>query len=88
VSSDIWRVELAAGPICIKRALPKLKVAADWRAPVERNAYEVAWMETVGRLAPGSAPRILGHDPSAGLFAMEFLEPARTPTWGPGSSSW
>jgi aminoglycoside phosphotransferase (APT) family kinase protein len=81
VSSDIWRVELAAGPICIKRALPKLKVAADWRAPVERNAYEVAWMETVGRLAPGSAPRILGHDPSAGLFAMEFLEPARHPLW-------
>ena len=38
VSSDIWRVDLASGPICIKRALPKLKVAADWRAPVERNA--------------------------------------------------
>jgi aminoglycoside phosphotransferase (APT) family kinase protein len=81
VSSDIWRVDLAAGPICIKRALPKLKVAADWRAPVERNAYEVAWMETAGRIAPGSAPRILGHDPGAGLFAMEFLEPAQHPLW-------
>jgi aminoglycoside phosphotransferase (APT) family kinase protein len=81
VSSDIWRVDLAAGPICIKRALPKLKVAADWRAPVERNAYEVAWMEIAGRLVPGSAPRILGHDPEAGLFAMEFLEPTRHPLW-------
>jgi aminoglycoside phosphotransferase (APT) family kinase protein len=81
VSSDIWRVDLAAGPVCIKRALPKLKVAAEWRAPVERNAYEVAWMEAAGRLAPGSAPRILGHDPGAGLFAMEFLEPARHPLW-------
>jgi aminoglycoside phosphotransferase (APT) family kinase protein len=81
VSSDIWRVDLATGPICIKRALPKLKVAADWRAPVERNAYEVAWMETAGRLAPGSAPRILGHDPGVGLFAMEFLDPAQHRLW-------
>jgi aminoglycoside phosphotransferase (APT) family kinase protein len=81
VSSDIWRVDLASGPICIKRALPKLKVAADWRAPVERNAYEVAWMETAARLVPGSAPRILGHDASAGLFAMEYLDPAQHRLW-------
>ncbi len=81
VSSDIWRVDLAGGPICIKRALPKLKVAADWRAPVERNAYEVAWMETAGRLVPGSAPRVLGHDSRAGLFAMEFLDPGQHRLW-------
>ncbi len=81
VSSDIWRVDLRGGPICIKRALPKLKVAADWRAPVERNAFEVAWMEAAGRLVPGSAPRILGHDPGAGLFAMEFLDPAHHRLW-------
>jgi aminoglycoside phosphotransferase (APT) family kinase protein len=81
VSSDIWRVDLRGGPICIKRALPKLKVAADWRAPIERNAFEVAWMETAGRLVPGSAPRILGHDPAAGLFAMEFLDPGQHRLW-------
>jgi aminoglycoside phosphotransferase (APT) family kinase protein len=81
VSSDIWRVDLASGPLCVKRALPKLKVAADWRAPVERNAYEVAWMETAGRILPGSAPRIRGHDAAAGLFAMEFLDPAQYRLW-------
>jgi len=81
VSSDIWRVDLPGGAICVKRALPKLKVAADWRAPVERNAYEVAWMETAGRLVPGSAPRIVGHDSRAGLFAMEFLDPSRHRLW-------
>jgi len=81
VSSDIWRVDRAGDAICVKRALPKLKVAADWRAPIERNAYEVAWMETAGRLVPGSAPRILGHDPEAGLFAMDFLDPADHRLW-------
>jgi aminoglycoside phosphotransferase (APT) family kinase protein len=81
VSSDIWRVELKSGPACVKRALAKLKVAADWRAPVERNAFEAAWIETANRLAPSSAPRIFGHDAKAGLFAMEYLSPATHRLW-------
>jgi hypothetical protein len=40
VSSDIWRIELPDGQICVKRALAKLRVVADWRAPVQRNIYE------------------------------------------------
>jgi len=27
VSSDIWRIDLPSGPICVKRALAKLRVA-------------------------------------------------------------
>ncbi len=81
VSSDIWRVDLAAGPICVKRALEKLKVDADWRVPVDRNAHEVAWMRAADACVPGCVPPILGHDPEAGLFAMAFLEPARHPVW-------
>src|SRR5215207_11279991 len=40
VSSDIWQVELPGRSVCIKRALPQLKVAAEWLAPVDRNSYE------------------------------------------------
>jgi tRNA A-37 threonylcarbamoyl transferase component Bud32 len=81
VSSDIWRVELASGPACVKRALAKLKVAADWRAPIERNAFEAAWIETANRLAPGSAPAILGRDVRAGLFVMAYLPPDTHRLW-------
>lgn len=81
VSSDIWKVEAGGRAFCVKRALAKLRVAQDWRAPVGRNAYEVAWMEVANRAAPGAAPRLLGHDPEAGLFAMEYLEPAAHPLW-------
>ena len=81
VSSDIWKVEAREGAFCVKRALPKLRVEQDWRAPVSRNAYEVAWMEVANRAAPGSTPRLLGHDPEAGLFAMTYLEPAAHPLW-------
>lgn len=81
VSSDIWLVDAECGRMCVKRALPKLKVAADWRAPVERNVYEVAWIQLAGEIAPASAPRVLAHDDVRGMFAMNYLEPAAHPLW-------
>ena len=81
VSSDILRIDLPGRSLCFKRALPKLKVAAEWRAPVERNHAEVEWMRVADELAPGSVPRILGEDIQAGAFAMEYLAPAHHPVW-------
>jgi aminoglycoside phosphotransferase (APT) family kinase protein len=81
VSSDIYRIDLPAATICVKRALPKLKVAADWRAPPERNRSEVAWMRTAGAIVPWAVPDILGDDPEAGAFAMSYLPPSRYPVW-------
>jgi aminoglycoside phosphotransferase (APT) family kinase protein len=81
VSSDIWRIDLPSGPICIKRALAKLRVAADWRAPVDRNVYEARWMQVAGAASPGSAPRLLGQDAQTGSLAMEFLPAGRYPLW-------
>jgi tRNA A-37 threonylcarbamoyl transferase component Bud32 len=81
VSSDIWRIDLPSGPICVKRALAKLKVAADWQAPVSRNAYEVAWMRSVHAIAADAVPDVLFHDPDAGLFAMSYMAPDTAPLW-------
>lgn len=81
VSSDILRVEMPSGVLCVKRALPKLRVAADWRAPVERNRYEVAWMRVASSIVPGAVPQILGDDPEGGAFAMQWLPPERFPVW-------
>ncbi len=82
VSSDIWRVTLADGRmVCVKRALPKLKVAADWRAPVSRNAYEWAWLRFAASVLPDAVPQPLAHDASAGVFAMAYLDPAQHPVW-------
>lgn len=81
VSSDIWWVDLPDGPVCIKRALAKLRVEMDWRAPVERNAYEVAWMQVARTIEPDAAPEILAHDTGSGLFAMPYLDPAKHRLW-------
>jgi aminoglycoside phosphotransferase (APT) family kinase protein len=81
VSSDIVRVDLVAGPVCIKRALSRLKVKADWRAPVERNRWEVEWMRKAASIVPAAVPRVLGEDADAGMFVMEYLAPAQHPVW-------
>ncbi len=81
VSSDIYRVDLPAGLVCIKRALPRLKTAAEWLVPVERNRWEYEWMQVVGRIVPDAVPRLLGRDDESGAFAMEYLDPATHPVW-------
>jgi tRNA A-37 threonylcarbamoyl transferase component Bud32 len=81
VSSDIWRIDLPRGPVCVKRALGKLKVAADWRAPVSRNRYEAEWMRVAGAASPGAVPELLGQDEAAGALAMAFLPDAAYPLW-------
>ncbi|MFD3590397.1 phosphotransferase family protein [Streptomyces sp. NPDC058683] len=81
VSSDLWRVDLPGRSLCVKRALARLRVAADWEAPVSRNAYEWAWMRFAARCRPDSVPELLAHDPEAGVFAMAYLPPDRYPIW-------
>ena len=85
VSSDILRIDLPgrspALSFCFKRALAKLRVAADWRAPVERNHAEVEWLRVADELVPQAVPRILGEDTQSGAFAMEYLAPALHPVW-------
>ncbi len=78
VSSDIWKVETLRGTLCVKRALPRLRVAQLWEAPVERNLYERRWLETAARIVPGIAPRVLAAT-DEGCFAMEYL--GTLPLW-------
>jgi fructosamine-3-kinase len=81
VSSDIWRVDLAPGPVCVKRALAKLRVEQDWFAPVERNAYEAAWVRRAGAVVPEAVPELLGQDRAAGILVMAYLDPTDHRLW-------
>ena len=81
VSSDIWRIHTARGPICAKRALPKLRVAADWRAPIARNRYEARWMQVANHAVPGSTPHVLGQHEALGVLVMDYLDPERHALW-------
>ena len=81
VSCDVWRVDLKGGPICVKRALPKLRVEADWRAPLERAGTEVDWYRLVAGIDPRRVPEVLGENRARHVFAMEYLPPESHPLW-------
>ncbi len=81
VSSDIWRVDTARGPLCVKRALAKLRVAADWQAPIARNVYEARWLQVANAAVPGAAPRLLGQHERLGVLAMEYVAPGEHRLW-------
>lgn len=81
VSSDIWRIDTPDGPVCAKRALARLRVAADWRAPIERNQYEARWMRVANEAHAGCAPRVLGQHPGLGVLVMSYLPPNDYALW-------
>ena len=82
VSSDIWVVRpRSSSPFCVKRALPQLRVKAEWRADVGRNQVEVAWLRQVAALNADIVPAVLASDSAAGAFAMEYLPPSDYEPW-------
>ena len=81
VSCDIATVDLGTRKICVKFALPKLRVRADWYAPVRRNQTEYAWLEFAQTLIPGGVPQLLGQDAELGGFAMEFIPVEEAYPW-------
>lgn len=81
VASDIARVDVQGNSYVVKFALPKLKVAADWHAPVHRNAAEYAWLNVAATVSPGASVQLYGRSEAAHGFAMEFLTGADVYLW-------
>jgi enolase len=81
VSSDIWLVRVGRSEYCVKRALGRLRVAAEWRADASRNITEVRWLTQVGMLNADLVPVVLASDASLAAFAMEYLPPDRHELW-------
>lgn len=82
VSSDIVLVRLASGrEFCAKRALGRLRVAADWQAPVMRNHYEVAWLQFAADTVRGFAPEVLAEDERSGAALIAYLPPESFVPW-------
>lgn len=81
VSSEVFRLETADGPVCVKRALATLRVAADWRAPVERSHVEAEWLRAARPLVGAAVPQVLFELEAANLFVMTFYAPETHSVW-------
>lgn len=74
VSSEIYCVQDKDRRFVVKRALAKLKVAADWYADTGRNTMEQAYIQYVGEIMPQAVPGLIHANAQAGYFAMEYLD--------------
>lgn len=89
VSSDIWRVDLPAGvaqggvgrSVCVKRARARLKVAALWEVPVDRNHYEAEYLRVAGEIAPAFVPSLLAEDQGRGMIVMPYYDASSWSVW-------
>jgi aminoglycoside phosphotransferase (APT) family kinase protein len=74
VSGELTFVDGPDGPVVVKRALPKLKVAADWFASPKRSAVEAACLRVLATvLGPECVPRVLWVDEQTHTFGMQRL---------------
>jgi D-3-phosphoglycerate dehydrogenase len=81
VASDIRVTNGSHGPEVIKRALPKLKVAAEWYSDPARSDTEVAAIRAAAELIGAcNVPQILWAKPDEHTFAMRLVE-ARLSNW-------
>ncbi|MFM5953205.1 MAG: phosphotransferase family protein [Novosphingobium sp.] len=80
VSCDVFRVDTAKRTLCAKRALPQLRVATVWEAPVDRSHYEVEWLD-VARAAGLNVPRVIAELADEHVFFMDWFTPEDNPVW-------
>lgn len=81
ISSAIYRVDLPDQVLCAKCALSRLRVDADWQAPIERSEMEARWFETVARTDPTSVPALIINDTARHVVFMEYLSQESHQLW-------
>lgn len=75
VASDVRVVETPDGSIVIKKALPKLKVDADWFSDPARSLVEVTAIQAFVSLAgKETVPEIVWSRPDEHCFAMRLVD--------------
>jgi 5-methylthioribose kinase len=82
VSNIVLRVDIDGGPpFVIKQCRERLRVAMDWRAPLDRIWIERATLDLLDSiLPPGTVPTVLFEDRPEFLFAMTCA-PDDAVTW-------
>ena len=84
VASDIAKVTVGQDgssdqkTYCVKFALAKLRVKADWFAPVTRSFAEYQWLKTAAQISPDTAIQLYGHSDRLNGFVMSYLEGEET----------
>jgi aminoglycoside phosphotransferase (APT) family kinase protein len=81
VSCEAWRATTADGDYAVKVALPQLRVAVEWHAPVERIGAEARWFSVAAKIVPDAVPELVATLPEENALITRFLPPEEAPVW-------
>lgn len=72
----VFIVQGAHGSVCVKQALPYVRVAGEsWPMTLERAFFEASYYSAVAPCVAGLIPRIYHYDPELYCIVMECLSP-------------
>jgi 5-methylthioribose kinase len=71
----VFIVEGPAGSLCLKQALPHVRLDKNWPLPLDRAAYEATWLRRVTPHVGALVPALHHFDPALYLIVMEVLSP-------------
>ena len=72
----VFLVEGAGGSLCVKQALPYLRLVGEgWPLPLSRAFFEHEALLAEAKLAPGRVPVVFHFDATLALIVMERLQP-------------
>ena len=74
--NQVFMVTGPAGAVCVKQALPYVRVAGpDWQLPLSRAFFEAAYYDRVGSHVGKLIPKVYHYDPKLFCIVMEWLSP-------------
>ena len=72
----VFIVQGAGGSVCVKQALPYVRVAGEsWPMTLERAFFEASYFSAVAPFVGGLIPKIYHYDPELYCIVMECLSP-------------
>jgi len=71
----VWIVRGPDGAVCVKQSLPHVRVDPSWKMPLDRTAFEAAYLRDVAPLVPDLTTALLDFDAERFVLVVEALTP-------------
>lgn len=72
--NNVFLVDGPAGGVCFKQSLPHVRVDPDWKMPLDRTAFEAAYLRAVRPHVGGLTTELLHFDPDLFVLVIESLD--------------
>ncbi|MBB2165791.1 S-methyl-5-thioribose kinase [Gluconacetobacter sp. 1b LMG 1731] len=71
--NNVFLIDGPAGGVCFKQSLPHVRVDPDWKMPLDRTAFEAAYLRAVRPHVGNLTTELLHFDPDLFVLVVESL---------------